>query len=126
MVGIVIVSHSKKLAEGVVDLVRMMANKVPIEPAGGLEDGTYGTSFDLINKAVEDVYSEDGVLVLVDIGSAVMTTEMVIEMNSDKKIVLSNANLVEGAVASSVYSEIGMSLEEIADKLKEEKNIDKF
>ena len=70
MVGFVIVSHSAKLAEGVADLARMMAKSAPIAPAGGLEDGGVGTSFDKISAAVEQVYSDDGVILLMDMGSA--------------------------------------------------------
>ena len=64
MVGFVIVSHSSKLAEGVVDLTKMMAPDVPIAAAGGMEDGNFGTSFDKIYQAVEEVYSEDGVIIV--------------------------------------------------------------
>ena len=57
----------------------MMAENANIAPAGGLEDGSMGTSFERIKSAIESVYLEDGVLVLMDMGSAVMTTEMVLE-----------------------------------------------
>ena len=79
MVGIVIVSHSQKLAEGAVELAKLMAGDANIVPAGGLDDGQAGTSFEKIMSAVEEVHEEDGVAVLMDMGSAVMTTEMVIE-----------------------------------------------
>ena len=79
MVGYVIVSHSKTLAEGVVELSKMMASDAKIVAAGGLEDGSFGTSYQLIKEAITAVYSEDGVLILVDMGRAVMTTELVIE-----------------------------------------------
>ena len=70
MVGFVIVSHSAKLAEGVADLARMMAKSAPIAPAGGLEDGSFGTSFEKISSAIDQVYSEDGVILLMDMGRA--------------------------------------------------------
>ena len=79
MVGIVVVSHSQKLAEGVVELAKLMAGDANIVAAGGLDDGQAGTSFEKIMSAVEEVHEEDGVAVLMDMGSAVMTTEMVIE-----------------------------------------------
>ena len=60
MVGIVIVSHSEKLAAGVVEIARMMAPNAPLAAAGGLEDGELGTSYARISAAVEAVYSEDG------------------------------------------------------------------
>lgn len=79
MVGIVIVSHSQKLAESVVELSALMAPETPMAAAGGMEDGGFGTSFEKIYEAIDSVYSDDGVIVLMDLGSAVMTTEMVIE-----------------------------------------------
>lgn len=79
MVGIVIVSHSENLAKSVVELTAIMAADAKIVPAGGMDDGGFGTSYEKIYGAIEEVYSDDGVLVLMDMGSAVMTTEMVIE-----------------------------------------------
>ena len=55
LVGIVIVSHSQKLAEGVKELAEMMANDVHIEAAGGLDEGLLGTSFERVKVAIEDV-----------------------------------------------------------------------
>ena len=74
MVGIVIVSHSQKLAEGVVDLASLMAPETPMRAAGGMDDGGFGTSFEKINNAIDEIYSDDGVIILMDMGSAVMTT----------------------------------------------------
>lgn len=118
MVGIVIVSHSDNLAKSVVELTAMMAPEAKIAPAGGLEDGSFGTSFEKIQTAIESVYSEDGVLVLMDMGSAVMTTEMVIEMMDDKKVAMVDCPLVEGAVAATVDAVIGKGFEEIIESLK--------
>ena len=59
MVGIVVVSHSQKLAEGVVELASLMAPEAPMKAAGGMDDGGFGTSFEKITEAVEEVYSED-------------------------------------------------------------------
>ena len=119
MVGIVIVSHSAKLAEGVVDLARMMAKTAPIAAAGGLEDGSFGTSFEKISNAVDEVYSNDGVLILMDMGSAVMTAEMVMESMEDRKIVLADCPVAEGAVTAAVGSEAGSDLEEILADLEQ-------
>ena len=119
MVGLVIVSHSSKLAEGVVDLARMMAKTAPIAPAGGLEDGSFGTSFEKISAAVDQVYSDDGVLVLMDMGSAVMTAEMVMESMENRKIVLADCPVAEGAVTAAVGAEAGMALEEILADLEQ-------
>lgn len=119
MVGFVVVSHSSKLAEGVVDLARMMAKEVPIAAAGGLEDGSFGTSFEKISNAIDEVYSDDGVIMLMDMGSAVMTAEMVIESMEDRKIVMADCPIAEGAVAGTVSAESGASLEEILEDLEQ-------
>ncbi len=107
MVGIVIVSHSQKLAEGVVDATKIMANGCPVAAAGGDNDGEYGTSFEKIKSAVESVYSESGVIVLADMGSAVMTAEMVIEDMHRDNIFLVDCPIAEGAVAASLASLCG-------------------
>ena len=118
MVSFVIVSHSAQLAEGVVDLARMMAREVTMIPAGGLEDGSHGTSFGKISAAVEVAWSEDGVILLMDMGSAVMTAEMVLEALGKPGVVLADCPLVEGAVTGSVLAESGAGLEEILEELK--------
>ena len=126
MVGIVIVSHSEKLAAGVVEIARMMAPNAPLAAAGGLEDGELGTSYARISAAVDEVYSEDGVAVLMDMGSAVMTTEIVVEDKEDKKVMMLDCPLVEGAVLAAVESTGGITLEELAVKIKEAYNVRKF
>ncbi len=115
MVGIVIVSHSKKLAESVVELAKMMADDAPIVAAGGLEDGTFGTSYEKISAAIESVYSDDGVVILMDMGSAVMTTEMVIEDMTDKNVKMIDCPLVEGAVVAAIGSSSKQNMEEIIE-----------
>ena len=119
MVGFVIVSHSAKLAEGVADLARMMAKTVPIAAAGGLEDGSFGTSFEKISNAIDEVYSDDGVIMLMDMGSAVMTAEMVIESMEGRKIVMADCPIAEGAVTGTVSAESGAALEEIMEDLEQ-------
>ncbi|MBQ1336408.1 MAG: PTS-dependent dihydroxyacetone kinase phosphotransferase subunit DhaM [Selenomonadaceae bacterium] len=119
MVGLVIVSHSQKLAEGVVELARAMADEVRIAAAGGLEDGTLGTSYQRIHDAIEEVYSEDGVAVLMDMGSAVMTAEMVLEDLDKDNVLLVDCPLVEGAVLAAVESATGSSLQTLIDRTKD-------
>ncbi|MDE6259660.1 MAG: PTS-dependent dihydroxyacetone kinase phosphotransferase subunit DhaM [Oscillospiraceae bacterium] len=119
MVGLVIVSHSSKLAEGVVDLARMMAKTAPMAAAGGLEDGSFGTSFEKISNAIDAVYSDDGVILLMDMGSAVMTAEMVIESMEGRKLAMADCPVAEGAVTAAVGSEAGASLEEILADLEQ-------
>jgi phosphoenolpyruvate---glycerone phosphotransferase subunit DhaM len=78
-VGLVIVSHSAKVAEGVVELAAQMAEEISVLPAGGTDDGEIGTSAPRIAEAIEAADSGDGVLVLVDLGSAVLSTRMAID-----------------------------------------------
>lgn len=126
MVGIVIVSHSQKLAEGVVEIATMMAADAPIAAAGGLEEGGFGTSFDRIVEAVQDVDQGAGVAILMDMGSAVMTAEMVCEALDDTKIRLLDAPLVEGAVLAAVESQMGTSLDDLAAKIGEAREVRKL
>jgi phosphocarrier protein FPr len=117
VVGIVIVAHSAKLAEGVKDLADQMGQgRVLIAAAGGLDDTTIGTNMERILAAIEAVDQPDGVLVLMDLGSAVMSTEMAVEMlppEQQSKVLLSEAPLVEGAIAATVEASIGKSLAEV-------------
>ena len=126
MVGIVLISHSQKAAEGAVELARMMAPDAPIAAAGGLEDGSLGTSFEKITAAVEAVDQGDGVACIMDMGSAVMTAEMVCEALDDTKIRLLDAPLVEGAVLAAVESQMGTSLDDLAAKIGEAREVRKL
>lgn len=118
MVGLVIVSHSAALAEGIVELAREMGgNDVAIEAAGGLQDppGALGTDAERVMRALERVRSPDGVLVLMDLGSALMSAEMAVEMTEGEgRILLSGAPLVEGAVAAAARARTGATLDEVA------------
>ena len=123
MIGIVIVSHSAKLAEGVVELASNMGGvDVLIQAAGGInEDNTLGTDPIRILKAIEEVYSEDGVLVLMDLGSAILSSEMALEMLPEEKrskIFLCEAPLVEGAIAAAVRARISGSIQQVIDEAR--------
>ena len=118
-VGLVIVSHSARLAEGVAELAGQMAqDKVAIAVAGGTADGALGTSVEKILGALQEVDGPDGILVLLDLGSAVMATEMAVEAFAQDfrhRVIISPAPLVEGAVIAAVESSIGNSLQEVAE-----------
>lgn len=116
MVGIVIVSHSEKIARGVVDLCRQMAPQVPMAAAGGRPGGEIGTDFERIYTAVESVMSDDGVAVLFDLGSALMTAEMVMEQFEEGLVLLADAPIVEGSVIASVSASMGLSLAEVVNE----------
>jgi phosphoenolpyruvate-protein phosphotransferase/dihydroxyacetone kinase phosphotransfer subunit len=120
VVGLVIVSHSRGLADGVVELARQMGGgEVAIEPAGGMADpeGAIGTDVGLVHAAIERVAGPDGVLVLMDLGSAVMSAEMAAEMiaaEGGTRVLLCEAPLVEGAVAAAARAGAGAPLDEVA------------
>ena len=127
MVGLVIVSHSCKIAEGVVDLAAQMAPGYDgIRAAGGLEDGEIGTDATRIMEAIEEVDSGDGVLILCDLGSAIMTTEMVLESFEGVTIKMADAPLVEGAVAAAVTASMGMDLDMVLDAAKDAYDVHKL
>jgi PTS hybrid protein len=108
-VGIVLVSHSAKLAEGLAELAAQMAPDVRIHPAGGLADGGgIGTDYDEVVAAVQRADSGDGVVLLYDLGSAQMTADLAVESLADpSSAVVIDAPLVEGAVAAAVAAQGG-------------------
>jgi PTS hybrid protein len=116
-VGMVIVSHSAKIAEGTVELAAQMAGEVSIKAAGGTDDGGIGTDAGMIAEAIEAADSGDGVLVLVDLGSAVLSTSMAIEELIDEsirgRVRIAEAPVVEGAVIGAVQASTGASLDEV-------------
>lgn len=120
-VSFVIVSHSASLAAGVCELAAQMAPDVHFEAAGGTEDGRIGTSYDLVEAAVEAAAAAvdgegSGVIVLTDLGSATMTVESVIDMSDEpERVRFVDTCLVEGAVASSVRAQLGEDLDQVAD-----------
>jgi phosphocarrier protein FPr len=125
VVGIVLVSHSQGIAEGVAELAREMGGAdITLETAGGLDaidgpDGPehpIGTDAVRVMQAIERAWSDDGVLVLMDLGSAVLSAEMAVDMLGDERrdrIVLSEAPFVEGAVAAAVTAKLGMPLDAV-------------
>ena len=84
----------------------------------GLE-GCEHAVFEILSNAIDEVYSDDGVILLMDMGSAVMTAEMVIESMEGRRLVMADCPIAEGAVTGAVGSESGMSLEEILEDLEQ-------
>jgi phosphocarrier protein FPr len=119
MIGIVIVSHSARLAEGVCELAEQIAQgKVRLASAGGTSDpeNPIGTDAFRVLAAIESVYSEDGVLVLTDLGSAILSAETALEFLDAARrtaVRLHDAPLVEGAVAAAAQAAAGASITEI-------------
>ncbi|MGH2764872.1 MAG: dihydroxyacetone kinase phosphoryl donor subunit DhaM, partial [Actinomycetota bacterium] len=119
MVGIVLVSHSAMLADGVAEVAREMGGEVRFEVAGGLrlDEPALGTDAALVAEAIERAYSDDGVVVLMDLGSAVLSAEMALDLlpsGRRDRVVLCPAPMVEGAVAAAAVARTGASLEEVA------------
>lgn len=124
MVGIVIVSHSKKLAEGIVELAAQMAPDAVIIPAGGMVDGGLGTSEQLIEDAINKAMSPDGVVLLADLGSAIMSAEIAIE-NCGGTVKIGDGPIVEGAMVAAVQASVGMDLNTVLETVKQARNIPK-
>jgi multiphosphoryl transfer protein len=120
MVGIVIVSHSATLAAGVCELAAEMAGPdVRLELAGGIEtpEPALGTDAVRVAEAIGRADSGDGVLVLMDLGSAVLSAETALDLltpEQQEKVLLCEAPLVEGAVAAAVAARLGSPLAEVA------------
>jgi len=114
-VGIVIVSHSPKIAEGAADMVRqMVGDSVPLAWSGGDSAGGLGTSVAAVRQAIEDAWSEVGVAILVDLGGAETNSEMAIELldaGRRDRVVVCNAPIVEGAVIAAAEASGGSPLE---------------
>jgi dihydroxyacetone kinase phosphotransfer subunit len=113
-VGLVLVSHSARLAEGLRDLVEQVAQgRVPIAVAAGAAEGSLGTSAVDIGAAIESLAGPDGVVVLLDLGSAVLSAETALEELSPavrERVRMADAPFVEGAVAAAVESSVGSDL----------------
>jgi len=115
MVSLLIVSHSAQLAAGVKEFAEQVAGgKVQVADAGGAADGSLGTSVDRILERLRQVASPEGTLVLVDLGSAVLSVEMAIEAFGTGLVQISDAPLVEGAYLAVIEASVDASLAETA------------
>jgi len=116
-VSLVLVSHSRQLGEGARELAAQMTQgRVKIAVAGGTPDGRLGTDATAILAAIQEVLGPAGVLVLVDLGSAVLSTQMAIEQlpDGEGRVLVSNAPFVEGAVIAGVEASIDSDLDAVA------------
>jgi dihydroxyacetone kinase phosphotransfer subunit len=128
VVGIVLVSHSEKLAEGLKDLVEQLSSGVvPVAAAGGGPQGELGTSAEKVRRAILSVAGPDGVLVLVDLGSATLSAETAIELLDPKpcEVRITDAPFVEGAVVSVIHSGIGDNLAAIMEEVEGARHLEK-
>ncbi|WP_188454217.1 dihydroxyacetone kinase phosphoryl donor subunit DhaM [Virgibacillus oceani] len=117
-VGIVLISHSPKVVEGIKDIIRQVIHDVPIELAGGTDENEIGTSIEKIQVAIDKAYSEKGVLLMYDLGSAKMNAEMAIEMSEKDNIKIVEAPLLEGSYVAAVESGMNKSLDEVVKALE--------
>jgi PTS hybrid protein len=120
LVGLVLISHSGALVEGLRDMVAQVAgDDVPLAIAGGTEDGRLGTSAPRIGAAIRSTLDAgaDAVLVLLDLGSAALSLELALEELADDergRIRVSEAPLVEGAILAAVQASVGAGIDEVA------------
>jgi phosphoenolpyruvate---glycerone phosphotransferase subunit DhaM len=120
VVGIVVVSHSREIASGTVALAGQMAGPdVRIEGAGGTRDGGLGTDAELVRKAIGDADQGDGVIVLGDLGSAILTVRAVLAGQENGHVRLVDAPLIEGAVAAAVTASAVLGIDVVASSAEE-------
>jgi dihydroxyacetone kinase phosphotransfer subunit len=118
MVGLVVVSHSHALAAAAVGLAAEMVSgqPVPIAVAAGLDEETFGTDAQQIQAAIEEVDGPEGVVVLMDLGSAILSAEMALEFldeDARSRVRLSPAPLIEGLIAAAVTAAGGAGRAEV-------------
>jgi PTS hybrid protein len=119
-VGIVLVSHSVRLAEGAADLAdQVSGGSVRVLAAGGTDDGGLGTSAEKVRRAVAGAEAGAGVVVLSDLGSAVLTVRALLADLPEASVVLADAPFVEGAVAATVTAAAGADLRAVAKAAEE-------
>ena len=119
-VGIVLVSHSVRLAEGAADLAAQVGGgTVAVVAAGGTDDGGLGTSAAKVERALREAERGAGVVVLPDLGSAVLTVRALLEDLPDVTVALADAPFVEGAVAATVTAAAGADLMAVAKAAEE-------
>jgi len=127
MVGLVLVSHSEQLAAGLREMVVQLApGEVAVAAAGGTDDGRFGTSYQRIAAAIAQADRGAGVVVLADLGSAVLTARTVLDDHPREDVVLVDAPLVEGAVAAAVLASTGADLADVSAAAEEAREAPKF
>jgi PTS hybrid protein len=128
MVGIVLISHSGLLVDGLRDLLTELRGPgpVPIETAGGTTDGGLGSSAELILAAISRADRGDGVLMLADLGSSVLTALTILDDLDRKDLRLADAPLVEGAVAAVVTASTGAGLDAVVSAAEEARTVAKL
>ena len=128
MVGMVLISHSSRISEGTAELVRQMAGEVAVAAVGGDASGGTGTDPDAIRQAIEGLEARE-ILVFMDLGSAVMSAETVLEALDDDlrgRVHLVDAPFVEGAFSAGVIASSGASAGECLEAAEEARTVSKL
>ena len=121
MVNILLASHSKKLAEGLREILLQMAPGVEIIASGGDNEGNIGSNFDEINELIGKYAKDEGLVVFFDLGSSMLNCQMAIDMLDEEKkskVYLAGTPLIETSVQTAVNASAGQSLDEIVSYLK--------
>ncbi len=126
MIGIVVVSHSEKLAQGVVEFASHMAPNANIIPAGGLDNGDFGISIAKIKSAIEQASKDgDGAIIIVDIGSSVFFTKQALSEIKSNAIMV-DCPLIEGAIVAAVEAQNGSEMNRMIQEVQAAKIIPKW
>lgn len=122
MIGLILVSHSKKITDGIKELViEMTKDSVPIISAGGTSDGRLGTSADLIIEAINELSACNNILIFTDLGSSIMSSEIAIDLVDEDlraKCILVDAPIVEGAFVAGVQSMVSEDVDAVLEEVK--------
>lgn len=129
MVGVVIVSHSQKVAEGIREMALQMARPgQQIIAAGGMDNGSIGTDVTKVSEAIMTANTGDGVIVMVDLGSAVMTTDTALELLDEEiriEVKIADAPILEGAISAVVEASLGSCLATVVNTAEGARNLKK-
>ncbi|HZR53488.1 MAG TPA: dihydroxyacetone kinase phosphoryl donor subunit DhaM [Streptosporangiaceae bacterium] len=127
LVGILLVSHSAELAAGTADLAgQVSGGAVPIVAAGGTEQGALGTSAAKVAQGLVDADAGGGVVVLSDLGSAVLTVRALLEDRPSGRVIMADGPFVEGAVAATVTAAAGADIKAVASAAEEARHARKL
>ncbi len=130
MVGIVIISQSKKLAEGVKEIAdRVTEGKVRIVAVGGVDNGLNGTESIRIMEAILTADSGDGVVMIFDLGSSVVSAQSAINLLDDekkKRVVFADAPVLEGTIGAALGASESAALNDVVSAAEEAYELQKF
>ncbi|WP_196593028.1 dihydroxyacetone kinase phosphoryl donor subunit DhaM [Pectinatus sottacetonis] len=129
MVGIIIVSHSLKAAEGIKEIaVEMAKPDQPISAVGGTTDGKLGIDLDRVEDAIEKMDEKDGMILFVDLGSAIICGDMIRNNKkiNKKNVYIANAPILEGTVIATIEASLGSSVEKVLEVAEEAGKLPKF